>query len=196
MRIISGKAKGMRLQTPSAGSLSIRPTSDRCREALFSILGDSVDGSHVLDLYAGTGAFGLEALSRGARRAVFVDSSPVSLKLIKANIALLRKRLEGLGETAAASFHKRDLRKGLDSVKKVDSDDAGVFDIIFLDPPYDMGLAMTTLEHLAAGDLLAPAGSVIAEERSKITLPAAIGVLKLIDRRRYGDTCFWMYRQR
>ncbi|HKJ66178.1 MAG TPA: 16S rRNA (guanine(966)-N(2))-methyltransferase RsmD [Desulfopila sp.] len=195
MRIISGKAKGMQLQSPSSGSLSIRPTSDRCREALFSILGTTVDGARVLDLYAGTGAFGLEALSRGAQSAVFVDSNPLSLKLIKKNIALLQIRLEGSGESPKVSLLKRDLRKGVNSVKKVDSEGTGAFDIIFLDPPYTMDLASITLEHLAAGTLLAPAGSIIAEERSKVTLPVEIGRLRLVDHRRYGDTCFWIYRQ-
>lgn len=193
MRIISGKAKGMRLKTPSSGSLSIRPTSDRCREALFSILGDRVVHSRVLDLYAGTGAFGLEALSRDAGSAVFVDNSPASLRLIKDNIDLLQERLQGRGETAAAFTLKRDLRKGLDSVKTMDIGNGGRFDIIFLDPPYDTGLAETTLTSLAAADLLAPGGIIIAEERVRITLPAEIGGLKLIDRRCYGDTCFWMY---
>jgi len=195
LRIISGKAKGMQLQSPSSGSLSIRPTADRCREALFSILGDTVDDSRVLDLYAGTGAFGLEALSRGARSVVFVDSSPLSLKLIKKNLAVLQMRLAGLGASPTVSLLKRDLRKGVDSVKKVNSEDTGAFDIIFLDPPYTMDLARITLEHLAAGALLAPAGSIIAEERSKVTLPSEIGKLELADRRRYGDTCFWIYRQ-
>jgi len=193
LRIISGKAKGMRLKTPSSGSLSIRPTSDRCREALFSILGDRVVHSRVLDLYAGTGAFGLEALSRDAGSAVFVDNSPASLKLIKENFTLLQQRLQAHGETAAAFIFKRDLRKGLDSVKTIDIGDGGRFDIIFLDPPYNTGLAGTTLKDLAAADLLAPGGGIIAEERSKIVLPAQIGGLKLADRRNYGDTSFWMY---
>ena len=190
MRIISGKAKGLQLNSPSGRSLAIRPTSDRSREALFSILGEKIAQARVLDLYAGTGAFGLEALSRGAASAVFVDNSPTSLDLIRKNTIILQKCLNRETSQLDISIIKCDLRKGLQSVFRKSSDP---FDIIFLDPPYDKNLAQRTLESLDNTSFLAEHGLIVAEERVKAVLSVEFKQFRLLDRRRYGDTGFWIY---
>lgn len=192
MRIISGKARGMRLKTPPSGKNAIRPTSERCREALFSILGDRVTDAHVLDLFAGTGAFGLEAMSRGAASVVLVDCDRSALQLMQHNLALVSRALAPSGDAPRAKVIKSDLRKGVDSVITMAGAET-VFDLIFLDPPYDRDLARRTLEHLGTGSLLSQDGLVIAEERSGVELPQRLKGLVLMQRRRYGDTAFWLY---
>ena len=188
MRIISGTARGRKLAAPPGRTQDIRPTSDRAREALFSILGSRITGSRVLDLYAGTGALGLEALSRGAGEVVFVDLHRQSLDLINRNITICQPG----NEHARVSVIRWDLRKGLPPAVARE----GVirtFDLIFLDPPYSQGLSLNTLECLSNGLLLNDRGIIVAEERSSETLPESHGVLTLTDQRIYGDTGFWFY---
>ena len=141
MRIIAGTARGRRLYSPAKKKRSlIRPTSDRAREALFNIISQRINGALVLDLFAGTGALGLEALSRGAAHCLAIDNSPESLRLIRAN-------------SAACSFAdkltlvKRDLRKGLGFLQSMVSDQG--FSLVFLDPPYGRKLSLRLLEELA-----------------------------------------------
>jgi len=186
VRIISGKAGGRRLATPPGRTQDIRPTSDRAREALFNILGPIVDQSRVLDLYAGTGALGLEAFSRGAREITFVDFHRQPLELIRKNISLCAHD----NDQTVFTVLRHDLRKGLPPVLL---GDRAIFDLIFLDPPYSQGLSLTTLQYLGNGDLLSPNGIVIAEERSSESLPDQCEVLHLFDKRTYGDTGFWLY---
>jgi len=188
MRIISGKAKGRRLAAPPGRTQDIRPTSDRAREALFNILGDSVPGSHVLDLYAGTGALGLEALSRGAATVVLVDLHRQALELIRRNIAICVPA----AEQAKVTLLRHDLRKGLPPALTT-ATKATEFDLIFLDPPYSQGLSLKTLEYLGNGQILSAKGLVVAEERSNESLPERCGMLHLFDQRTYGDTGFWFY---
>ncbi|RWX50150.1 16S rRNA (guanine(966)-N(2))-methyltransferase RsmD [Candidatus Electrothrix marina] len=135
MRITGGSAKGRHLIGPKAGWRFIRPTGDRVREALFNILGDEAAGSTILDLYAGTGALGLEALSRGAETAVFVDQSRQALELIHGN-------LTNCFPTARASLQQLNLSRE-DSIERLKKKmpDQLFFDIIFLDPPYEKKLA-------------------------------------------------------
>lgn len=192
MRIISGKAKGLKLSAPPGKSIAIRPTSDRSREALFSILGNRTPGAKVLDLYAGTGALGLEALSRGAASAVFVDNSHISLALIGKNIQAFRKCF-AREDPPLITVVKGDLRNGLRPVFKNLRGRAPLFDIIFLDPPYDKNLAQRTLEHLDDSTFLAENGLIVAEERAKVVLSTEFERFKLCDSRRYGDTGFWIY---
>lgn len=187
MRIISGKAGGRKLVTPPGRSRDIRPTSDRAREALFNILGDRVVGARVLDLYAGTGALGLEALSRGASQLILVDHFRPALDIISRNIALCGSP----GDNVALVRH--DLRKGLPPTL-VQGENSHPFDLIFLDPPYDQGLSLRTLQHLDNSNLLAPDTIVVAEDRSSESLPDSLTYLELTDTRRYGDTGFWLYR--
>jgi len=178
MRIIAGSAKGRRLAAPAG--LSIRPTADRAKEALFSILTPHLPGATVLDLFAGTGALGLEAISRGAREAVFVDAGNEALALIAANLQACRFA------EASARIIRHDLRHGLP--KEIIGRH---FDLIFLDPPYDQGLADQTLALLAQQPTTA--ALVIAEERREHRLAARYGDYICQDMRRYGDTAFWFF---
>lgn len=187
MRIISGTARGRKLFTPArtAGRGVIRPTADRAREALFSILGSAVDGARVLDLFAGTGALGLEALSRGADSALFVDFLPEALGLIRRNIEIC-------GFTAASQVLVRDLQGGLKLPTPLLP--AGGFSLVFFDPPYGQGLGLLMLRDLVSGGMIAPKATVVAEDVAKAEYPATINGLQLFDQRRYGDTGFWLYR--
>lgn len=188
MRIISGWARGRKLAAPPGKSRDIRPTSDRAREALFSILGPAVRGSVVLDLFAGTGALGLEALSRGAEKVTLVDFSHTSLKLISRNLSALQDNIR----EGSVTVIRHDLRKGLPP-ELAASDTRVQFDLIFLDPPYSMGLSLKILEWLSNSSLLQENCTVIAEERSSEKLPEICGRLLLTDQRTYGDTGFWLY---
>lgn len=172
--------------TDRFGVQHIRPTADRAREALFSIIGREIENAVVLDLYAGTGALGLEALSRSAELGVFVDKSPQAVELINKNIELC-------GFSDRSFVFKQDLAKGLSFlVKKF----PGIsFSIIFVDPPYRKGLAAKMLQELAQSELLSPDALIVVEEDALVELPVQTAGLTLNDRRRYGETGFWLYRQ-
>ncbi len=183
-------ARGRKLFTPGQSN-SIRPTTDRAREALFSIIGKRVVSANVLDLFAGTGALGLEALSRGANHVVFVDFYHKSLEIINKNYALCVASMAA-DQRASGLILKHDLRRGLqlkfpeDTVKKP-------FELIFLDPPYGMDLAKQCLESIDCSEFLTSASMVIAEELFSEELPESFNRLVLSDQRRYGDTGFWFY---
>ena len=168
MRVIAGAYKGRRLQAPRG--TATRPTSDRVREALFSILGSRVDGADVLDLYAGAGTLGIEALSRGAASATFVDNAHAALDA-------LRRNLEGI---EGAETVKRDALVYLREARA----NARQYDLVFLDPPYRLAetLGRELAETLPA--VLGPGGMVVSESdrRAPLDLP------DLFDERRYGDT--------
>ena len=186
MRIISGSARGRKLLAPGQrfGAL-IRPTSDRAREAIFSILATKVVGARVLDLYAGTGALGLEALSRGALSTVFVDGQRSVIALIDRNIALCNF-------AERATVLQRDLTRGLAFLTAMQP--AGGFDLVFLDPPYGSTLALNSLESLANGNFLAAKGIVVLEDAAEAQYPEIMGSLACFDRRRYGEAGFWLYQ--
>jgi 16S rRNA (guanine966-N2)-methyltransferase len=167
MRIVAGALGGRRLKAP-AGTTT-RPTSDRVREALFSILGDVRDLS-VLDLFAGSGALGIEALSRGARAAVFVDSDPRAIAATRAN-------LEALGLTA--HVHKRDALAYL----RVASD--GPFDLVFLDPPYSSASEMAGPLSERLPSVVRNHARIVSESDKRHPL---LLTLPLLDERVYGDT--------
>jgi 16S rRNA (guanine966-N2)-methyltransferase len=191
LRIIGGTARGRRLQTPSKSTAkhsgrSIRPTADRAREALFSIIGYEVKGASVLDLYAGTGALGLEALSRSAQRAVFVDNNPQAVQLIGKNIELC-------GFSDRTLVLKRDLSKGLNFLVKQLPEIK--FSIIFIDPPYGKGLSVTMLHEIEKINLLSSDVLVVVEDDALSELPSKVTELRLVDQRRYGETGFWFYRR-
>ena len=169
MRIVAGTYGGRRLAAPRGGRT--RPTADRVREALFSMLGPLAD-ARVLDLFAGSGALGLEALSRGAAEATFVDSSAAAIRAVRAN-------LESLG--AGAEVRRADARAFLRNARAAGRQ----YDLVFLDPPYQRAGAVAKA---LAGDLaavLAPRARVVAESdrRSPLELPLALQA-----DRRYGDT--------
>jgi 16S rRNA (guanine966-N2)-methyltransferase len=190
LRIIGGRARGRRLQTPSKSSAKnscqlIRPTADRAREALFNIIGREVENATVLDLYAGTGALGLEALSRSAERSVFVDNNLHAIQVINSNIELC-------GFSERAIVFKRDISQGLSFLTK--QLPGLTFSIIFIDPPYRKGLSLGILHELAKSNLLFPDALVVVEEDAVTELPTQVAELKLVDQRKYGDTGFWFYR--
>ena len=174
MRVIAGALKGRRL-APVKGR--IRPTAAKVREAIFSILGEAVADARVLDLFAGTGALGIEALSRGAEAAVFVEDHPEALRV-------LRRNLEDLGLTAQAQVLPLQVNTAL---KKLAAR-GPCFSLAFLDPPYGGGVAAGALAALAAADLLAPQAWVVAEHSRRETLPESMDGLIRRELRRYGDT--------
>jgi 16S rRNA (guanine966-N2)-methyltransferase len=171
MRIVSGRWRGRIISAPA--DCRVRPTADRVRESWMSILQYELPGSRVLDLFAGSGALGLEALSRGAARADFVELSRRSLIALRRNIAAL-----DAGE--ASVIHQGD------AVRFVERLSAGAFDLAFADPPYDMGLA----ERLAARWHAVPFATVLAVEHSIREPLSGAG-----DLRRYGDTAITIFRR-
>lgn len=181
MRVIAGSAGGRTLFSPVGNR--VRPTADRVKEALFSSLASrfgSFNGLAVLDLFAGSGGLGIEALSRGAATALFVDTHPDSLSLI-------RKNLQLTGLAPAAEVLRLDALKAVSQL-----DTAGRrFDIILADPPYaETALIEQLLRQLAAGALLAADGVIALETDSKTALQLP-EPLALLDRKVYGDTAFW-----
>ncbi|MDP3478800.1 MAG: 16S rRNA (guanine(966)-N(2))-methyltransferase RsmD [Desulfoprunum sp.] len=206
MRIISGWARGRKLFSPPANSQAIRPTSDRAREALFNIISGHIEHADVLDLFAGTGALGLEALSRGANTVTFVENSRQALELIKRNLLVCmpgismsppdhppQKPLPHAKKPAIISVIQHDLRKGL-PLKTFDKKQLSSFDLVFLDPPYSTGLCQQLLKDWDNHNRLKPDGLLIAEERSSETLVDQFSTLRLVDKRTYGETGFWIYQ--
>lgn len=192
MRIISGLARGRKLNTPGSKSTAIRPTADRAREALFSILGSSLVSARVLDLFAGTGALGLEAFSRGAKQVVFIEKQKQAIELIRQNCALCTGGMKNIrGNELVVIQH--DLCRGL-SFQHPILDTLSSFDLIFLDPPYNKNLAEETLLLLDTSTLVNTSTLVVAEESSEKPLPESFSRLAIFDRRRYGDTGFWFYK--
>jgi 16S rRNA (guanine966-N2)-methyltransferase len=182
MRIIAGEFRGRRL---AAVKGRIRPTSDRVREAIFNILGPSVVEAKVLDLFAGTGALSLEALSRGSREAVLVEDQGVAL-------GVLRRNLEALGLEDKVRVMPMPVQGALKQL----SAQGEQFTLVFLDPPYRRGLAQKTLAALQGSGLLLPEAQVAAEHSHRETLPEQVGRLKLSQCRRYGDTQVAFYQVR
>lgn len=176
MRIVGGRFRGRPLAAPRTGA--IRPTSDRLRESVFNVLvhayGDPVEGARVLDLFAGTGAMGLEALSRGAAEAVFVDDSAEARGLIRANV-------EALGLGGVTRLFRRDATR-LGPLGK-----AAPYDLVFCDPPYGKGLAERALAAAAAGGWLAAGALCVVEEAAEAAFawPEGFGGL---EEREQGET--------
>lgn len=163
----------MRLKVPSG--LQVRPTPDRVREALFSSLGSRVLEARVLDLYAGSGALGLEALSRGATHATFIESANSSLGAIRHNLEATRESADRY------TVLKRDVCKGLRALKT-----GAPFDLVFMDPPYGQELIAPTLELLVSLGLVAKDGLIVVDHPKRETVPDGEGWL-IRDRRVYGE---------
>lgn len=179
MRIVAGTAGGRTLKGPKGPGL--RPTADRVRESLFNILGQWLDGEAVLDLYAGTGALALEALSRGAGRAVLVDSGREALRLCRENAAALG--LAERTEIVAAAVDARTLARL-----------RGPFQLVFADPPYAAQTPQGVLELVGASGLLAAEGRLVLEHDKRAEAPEACAGLVREDQRRFGDTVVSLYR--
>ncbi len=183
MRIIGGTRRGLKLAEVGEGDVAahLRPTSDRVREAIFNLLinahGNPVAGARVLDLFAGTGALGLEALSRGAAEATFVDDGTKALALIRSNIAKMRVEAEA-----------RVVRQ--DATRLGANPGAG-FGLVFLDPPYGKRLGETALAAARRGGWLAPNAMVVWEEAAMPVVPEGFAP---VDQRKYGDTIVTLLR--
>lgn len=175
MRVVGGRLRGRKL-IPIRGS-AIRPTADRVREAVFNIIAPGIRGARVLDLFAGTGAMGIEALSRGASTAVFIDDRKASLAVVRKNIELL-----GLGSQSRVILW--DAARNLDCLRT----ETPEIDLVFMDPPYHRGLAAPALAHLARCRALAPAARIVVEHAASDPLPERMEGYSLTDRRRYGKT--------
>lgn len=182
MRIIGGAFRGRRLASVGKGDAAahLRPTSDRVRESLFNILdsnhADALEDARVLDVFAGTGALGLEALSRGAAQVTFIDQGRAAIKLLRANIATCQAE-------AHTSILTRDARKPGPAPAPAN--------LIFLDPPYGKALGEKALDALLKNVWLAEGALVVWEDKTQITPPPSFAAL---DERRYGDTIIRLFQ--
>lgn len=183
-RVIAGTARGIRLDAPGDGT---RPLADRVKQTLFAILEPDLPGAVVLDLFAGSGAGAVEALSRGAERAVLVEKDAGAIRVIAEN-------LRRAGVADRASVRRAEalgwLRSG--------GEGSGPFDLVLLDPPYaEVALLVTALELLGAegGDLLAPGARVVAKHFWREVPPARVGLLASERERRFGETALTFYRR-
>jgi 16S rRNA (guanine966-N2)-methyltransferase len=182
VRVIAGKFRSRRLSGP--GLLRLRPTSDRLRETLFNIIGPAIEDSFFVDLYAGTGAIGIEAVSRGAREVILVESHVKSARLIRKNLASLEIR-------AGAELIESDVLAGLEKL----TSRRLVADFIFLDPPYeDVEEQKSTLEFLDGSRLIAPQGIVIVEHGRRTELPERLERLERTRALEQGDAVLSFYR--
>jgi 16S rRNA (guanine966-N2)-methyltransferase len=175
MRIITGSAKGLKLKAPRG--LSVRPTADRVKESVFNILAGRVIEAKVADFFAGTGNLGLEALSRGATAAVFVDNSSDSINILQQNLG--RAKFSGQAEVL-----KADVIGAIERFARL----SRRFDLIFCDPPYDRGFVAAVLRPIAKYDLLEPGGLVIIEHSQRETIPLDIPMLQVMRSESYGGT--------
>lgn len=175
MRIIAGILKGKKLAALSG--LSIRPTADRVRESIFNICASHIRDAVVLDLFAGTGAFAIESLSRGARSAVLIDSAGDSISVINKNIAACRL-------SDRATILQWDIIKNLNCLKKFGKE----FDVVFMDPPYNNDIIRPALQNLAACGALKNEALVIIEHAKSEPIPEDVAGFELIDQRKYGKT--------
>jgi len=182
MRVIAGKFRSRLLKGP--GKLRLRPTSDRLRETLFNILGPAVEDSWFVDLYAGTGAIGIEAISRGAREVIFVESHAATVKLIRANLASLKT-------DSGVEIIEAPALRGLERIAQRHL----IADLIFLDPPYENERELLdVLDYLDASHLVAPRGMVIVEHRKRTELPERLDRLERTRLLEQGDAALSFYR--
>ena len=181
MRIIAGQCKGHRLAPLKGGQT--RPTQDQVREAIFNILGSEGPFLKVADLFAGSGAMGLEALSRWGGAALFVETSRAAVDCLRKNIGLLK--MEG-----KARVIQRDLSRGVRFLHKV----GGLFDLIFMDPPYGQGWCEALIPSLLSLSILEEKGVLVLEHDLKEPIPGQVGDWGIRDQRRYGQTRVSFYK--
>lgn len=186
MRVIAGTYRSRILK--SLKGLALRPTSDRLRETLFNVLGPAVVGARFVDVFAGTGAVGIEALSRGAAEVVFIENHPPA-------VALIRKNLESLGVRSGAAVFGADALRGLEMLTAKRKGDGVAFDFIFLDPPYAAAEEYArVLRVLGSASFLAPGSIIIAEHHKKFDLPVHAGSLARFRVLKQGDAALSFYR--
>jgi 16S rRNA (guanine(966)-N(2))-methyltransferase RsmD len=181
VRIIAGSARGRTLKAPKKSS--VRPTADRVKETIFNILGQWLDDERVLDLYAGAGSLGLEALSRSAAHVTFVERDAEVL-------ATLSENIQTLGFAKSTTTLLKPVERALRAL------DGQAFSLVLADPPYDARTGVTVLDALSAADLLAPEARVVLEHDKREILPPIAGRLERYDERRFGDTMVSFYRLR
>lgn len=191
MRITTGIYKGRNLKIPEG----IRPTQNLARKAIFDIIGD-IDGLTFLELFAGSGAVGLEAASRGAKEVVFVENSSACVKMIHENIALTQASGRAQAQPKDYLVIQLDANEAIKQLSKQKKS----FDIIFLDPPYSKGdaeesLTKKTLQTLSAYDILPPTGLTIVQYSKQENLPERLGVLNLLKLSVYGETKLSFYQK-
>ncbi|MGC9109231.1 MAG: 16S rRNA (guanine(966)-N(2))-methyltransferase RsmD [Caldimicrobium sp.] len=185
MQITGGKFKGQRLITPPLKYLEIRPLRSRIRKALFDILGNHLENFEILDLFAGTGALGIEALSRGAEYVLFVDLNPLSLEII-------RKNLKKFGLEGKAEVIRANLPQDLTKILRLCLSSSRRFKLVFITPPYRKGLALKTLEKLPIS-LLEKEAIIVVEEKREVVFPEKIANFYLDESRFYGETALHFY---
>jgi len=187
MRITGGELRGRRLKTPT--TMALRPTQDAVREAVFSLLANAVPGARFLDLFAGTGAVGLEAFSRGATSVVWVEKDPRAYKILQENIAALAGDNLWLKAVCADVFSWLTGSTGV----------SPVFDIVYADPPYDSATSpdrtAEIMTALAASNIVAAGGYFVAEQRSTGTITPVLNGWDLITDRKYGRTKIMLYKK-
>jgi len=179
MRVIAGEAKGRRLKGPRGSET--RPTSDKVKEALFSILGDRVKNAKILDLFAGIGGIGIEALSRGAAHLDFVEVDEALAEIMEQNLA-------ACGFAERASVYRMDAFRFIKQIHRP-------YDLVFADPPYHAWQLKKLLPVLGQGAMITPDGLVVVEHFRKIHLPTRIGDLETVRSYEYGDTILTLYRK-
>jgi 16S rRNA (guanine(966)-N(2))-methyltransferase RsmD len=183
MRVIAGALKGRRLVTPR-GPVT-RPTADQVRIALMDALAPSLPAARLLDLFAGAGGVGLEALSRGAAHATFVERDARAVAALRANV-------EALGVGTRARILRDDVGRALDRLGR----EGARFDVVFLDPPYDADVVDATLARLGAGGVSAAGAIAVVQHFSKRPPPPAVGCLTAVRARRFGETTLTFFRHR
>jgi 16S rRNA (guanine966-N2)-methyltransferase len=180
MRIISGAQKGLRIS--SGKKARIRPSSDKARECIFNVLREEVSGKRVLDLFAGAGGLGLEALSRGAQSVTFVDASSQSINVLKGNLETLKLKDK-------STVIKTD---GLKAIKKLTQS----FDLIFADPPYGKGYVQQMVNDLITSNILEEGGIFVLEHHKKETFSSPEEKLVVLKQKRFGDTVISFFLKR
>ena len=187
MRVIAGKYRSRLLK--SLKGRALRPTSDRLRETLFNVLGSAIAGARFLDLFAGTGAVGIEALSRGASGAIFIENHPPAATLI-------RRNLESLGITAGATVLALDALRGLEKLSSRHKPSDPPVNFVFVDPPYAACEEYSrVLDFLGSASFLAPGASIIVEHHSKVALPEHFGALNRVRILKQGDASLTLFRE-
>jgi 16S rRNA (guanine966-N2)-methyltransferase len=175
MRVIGGSCKKRNLKT--LRGLELRPTPDRIREAIFSIIADELPGGSVLDLFAGSGTLGIEALSRGAKDAVFIETHLDAIRVLKKNL-----------ENCQLVDRGTVIRRRAETAIRLLGGERKSFGLIFLDPPYEKDLVGKTLKALSSSSILKPGSLVVVQHSRRETIPESLGRLVLADQRRYGET--------